>query len=514
MRLGIDRVLVWQLAVLAVLAFLFRLVPVLLTGGLQGMVDYDDGVYMATSLALVRDRIVYRDFFVIHPPGMFYLLTPFAALSWFVSDATAWSAARVGMMVLGGLNTFLIGLVAARAGGRRAAFAVAGLYAVWVIAARVERSTWLVAPQNTLLLLALLVLAPCLPGPGATPLTWRRAAVVGAILGLCGAFQIWGIVPAAVFGAWILVRTIRQPGGWLRPISAYAIAGMAVLVITFLPFFLVAGEQMIRVVIFDQLGRRGTGAGIAVRLLTMEGLPHAIARVGLGFVSIITYGVVLVMVLFTAWRRPTVRLWVALFVVQSVFLLTTPTFYSHYAGWIAPTAALSIGIVAVQAIEWAARWPRGAALVKAAYGTGLAAFLSATLLGNLVGFSSATRPFNPEPIVAAVRDARCPTGDNPSVLILTGLLRRILDNDCPLLVSPTGVSYDTDRNLRGKDRIRLNMPEYQAAMQAYYGRTDAALFVRDPSARGLSDETLRVIRAHLPIELQVGGVQILLPARP
>src|SRR2546422_8861824 len=78
-RLALDRALVWQLAGLAVLAFLFRLVPVLLAGGLKGMIDYDDGVYMGSALSLVRGRIVYRGFFILHPPGVVDVPPPVGA---------------------------------------------------------------------------------------------------------------------------------------------------------------------------------------------------------------------------------------------------------------------------------------------------------------------------------------------------------------------------------------------------------------------------------------------------
>jgi len=321
-------------------------------------------------------------------------------------------------------------------------------------------------------------------------------------------------VPAAVVGMWLLLRTFRQPGGWVRPVAAYALAGLVTLGVIFLPFYLIAGDQMIRLVIFDQIGRSVKGVGITVRLLRMEGMPGALIRFGLGFVSIPIYLATMAAVIYTAWRRPAMRLFVALFAAQSLFLLTTPTFYSHYAGWTAPMASLSIGIAVATAIDWLARWPRRATLLRAAYGLGLAAFLSATLVPRLVGFSFPSKHFDPVPIEAALEDARCPTADNPSLLILTGTLRRILDNGCPLLVSPTGVSYDTDRTLRGKDRVRLRMPEYQAAMQAYYGRADAIMFVRDPAARGLNEQTLAIIHAHLPVEIQSGTVELLLPAAP
>ena len=513
-RPALDRALVWQLGGLAVLAFLFRLVPVVLAGGLKGMIDYDDGVYMGTALALVRGKIVYRDFFMLHPPGIVYVLAPFAALSWVVSDATAFGAARVGFMLLGALNTFLVGAVASRF-GRTAALAGAGLYAVWLVAAKVERSTWLVAPQNTLLLLALFLLAPSLPGPNAAPITWRRAALVGVLIGCCGAIQIWGVVTAGVIFAWLFGRTFRQPGGWLRPLLAYSIAGFATIAALFLPFFVAAGERMIRIVIFDQIGRAEAGVGLSARLRQMEGLPHAIVgRFGLSFLPMVVFVVVMAAVLFVAWRRPGARLWVGLFVVQSLFLLTTPSFFGHYAGWMAPAGVLSIGMVATTAIEWSAARPRLRTAVRLAYGAGLAGYLTATLVPRLVGFPPPSRPLDPAPIVAAIHGARCPTSDSPSVLILTDTLRRVIADACPLLVSPTGVSYDTDNDLRGKERVRLNQPEYQAVMQAYFGTSDAAMFIRDPKNVGLSDSTWAVIRAHLPVEVHRGKVQIFLPAAP
>lgn len=513
-RFTIDRALLWQLAGLGVLAFLFRLVPVLLSGGLQGVIDYDDGVYMGTALALVRDRIVYRDFYMLHPPGIVYVLTPFAALSWVFSDATAFAAARLGFMLLGAVNTFLVGVVASRF-GRTAALASAGLYAVWLVVAKVERSTWLVSPQNTLLLLALLLLAPSLPGPGAVPITWRRAALVGVLIGCCGTIQIWGIVTAAVIFAWLLYRTFRQPGGWLRPILAYSIAGFATIAALFLPFFLAAGDKMIRIVIFDQIGRAEGGTGILARMRQMEGLPNAVvSRLGLELLPPALFVVVMAAVLLLAWRRPETRLWVALFVAQSLFLLKTPSFFGHYAAWMVPAAVLSIGMVVKTLLDWAGARQRLARAITLAYSAGLAGYLVMTLAPTVVGFPEPSHRFDAAGIVAAIKDARCPTSDSPTVLILTGTMRRLLDDGCPLLVSPSGVSYDTDNNLKGKERSRPKQPEYQAAMQAYFGSSDAAMFIRNPKNMGFTQATWDVILAHLPVKVEVDRVQVYIPASP
>ena len=167
------------LAGLIGLAFLIRLVPVLRGGGLYSLIDYDDGVYFGSAVALVHGRIPYRDFLLLHPPGILYVLVPFAALGGIVGDATAFAAARFGFMVLGALNTGLVVLLASRLGRRAAVFAGL-LYAVWQVAANVERTTWLIAPQNFLLLLALLALADR-SGRHRT----RPRALVGALSPAC-----------------------------------------------------------------------------------------------------------------------------------------------------------------------------------------------------------------------------------------------------------------------------------------------------------------------------------------
>ena len=510
-RLGVDRTLLLQLAGLAVAAFLIRLVPMLLSGGLRGIVDYDDGVYMGASLALADGRVVYRDFPMLHPPGIVYVLSPFAALSWLVSDSTAFAAARVGFMLLGALNTFLVGLVGSRA-SRGTALAAAALYAVWVIAARVERSTWLIAPQTALLLLALLALS--YPRSEASPpVTWRRALVVGALIGASGAIQIWAVVIAAVVFVWLLLRTARQPGGWLRPVIAYTVGGVGVVAIAFLPFLAAAGETMLRLVIVDQIGRGAGGPPILARIRGMEGIPSgALDRALGGTIPIALAVLVVAAVLWVAWRRPVVRLWVALFLAQSLFLLVTPSYFGHYSGWIAAAAALSIGGAAAALVEQPGLSARGSKAIGAAYVAGLACLLVVSVWPRLVGSGSPSAPFASRAVAALIADARCPTADNPTVLILTNTLQRVLDNGCPLLISPTGVSYDTDRDLRGKDRLRPQQVEYQAIMRDYFSGSDAALFIRPEKALGLTEETWAPIRAHLPVEQRIGNLRILLPA--
>ena len=125
----------WAIA-LAAIAFAFRLIPVLRGGGLFGFGNYDDGVYYAAATGLVHGRLPYRDFLLLHPPGMPLLLTPFALGAQLASDSYGFAAARVAWMLLGALNAVLIwrilrpiGLVAALFGGLSYAVFYPAVYA-------------------------------------------------------------------------------------------------------------------------------------------------------------------------------------------------------------------------------------------------------------------------------------------------------------------------------------------------------------------------------------------------
>jgi alpha-1,2-mannosyltransferase len=97
----------WALAIAAI-AFVVRLVPVLRGGGLFGLGNYDDGVYYAAATGLVHGLLPYRDFLLLHPPGMLLLLSPFAGLAQLTSDPYGFAAARVAWMLLGAVNAVLI----------------------------------------------------------------------------------------------------------------------------------------------------------------------------------------------------------------------------------------------------------------------------------------------------------------------------------------------------------------------------------------------------------------------
>lgn len=147
---------------------------------------------------------------------------------------------------------------------------------------------------------------------------------------------------------------------------------------------------------------------------------------------------------------------------------------------------------------------RPAAAVRAAYLLGLAILLVASLL-HPVG-----TPSDRGRLGAAVANVRCVTADSPTLLIETGTLSRDLDNGCPLMLDPTGTSYDTDPGL---PRSRRNQPEYQHAMAAYYGGSGAALFMR-LSSDAFDPQTMATIRGQLNVARNVGSITVLVRSNP
>ena len=193
--------------------------------------------------------------------------------------------------------------------------------------------------------------------------------------------------------------------------------------------------------------------------------------------------------------------------VQVGALLVLPNFFGHYKGWIAPAAALTIGVSAATLIGRLGQDGWRPIAARIAYGLALATLAAAAVIYRQ-GTRLPTVAFDAE-----IATARCVAADSPVLLIETGTLRRDLDAHCPLKLDPSGTSYDTDRNLApAAARTRLNLPEYQRVMAAYYSSDDAALFMRLTSGDGFTRGTWATIKAQLPVDTKAGPVTALLRA--
>ncbi len=197
----------WALAGILALAVTVRVTGVLRAAGLYGLGNYDDGVHFAAALGLVNGLFPYRDFLLLHPPGVVLALAPFAALSWLVGEPDAMAVARVSWMLLGGLNAILCGLVL-KPVSRVAALVAALFYALSLGAVYGEYTTLLEAPATTALLLAVLSTRLLGSGEGVRD---RSYVLAGLLLGLSPALKIWGVVAVVVVVAAILARRGRRP---------------------------------------------------------------------------------------------------------------------------------------------------------------------------------------------------------------------------------------------------------------------------------------------------------------
>ena len=176
--------------------------PLLRGGGLHAMGNYDDGVHYAAAMGLVHGLLPYRDFLLLHPPGVALLLAPFAWLAELIGEPDAMLVARLCWMALGGLNALLCGLVLLPL-GRLAAVVTGLMYAVYFGAAYVEHTVLLEPPATTVLLLALVITRALGTDDG---LSTPHYVVAGVLLGLSPTLKIWGVLAVLIIAGGLAWR--------------------------------------------------------------------------------------------------------------------------------------------------------------------------------------------------------------------------------------------------------------------------------------------------------------------
>ena len=411
------------LALITVTAFLLRLVPVLTGGGLYGRGNYDDGVYYAAASGFVHGLLPYRDFLLLHPPGIVLALAPFAALADMVGDPTALAVSRVAFMIIGTVNAVLVA-TALRRLGLTAALIGGMVYAVALPAVYVEHTT-LLEPLATTCLVAAIGLT--LSAQRGTSRTGPALVAAGALLGVSSSIKIWGVVPAAAVLIWVLIML-----GWRR---ALLVAGavMAGAVAVCGPFFAAAPGQMWQLVVVSQLGRPPTGAGWLGRAWMITGL-NAFQKTPIWWALLLAL-VVVVCAAVGAWQSPVGRLAVAVLTATLTVLFVIPSWFLHYAALSVAPLALVVGA--------AAGW--FSSRVHRPVTSLVAVATSAVLLG---GYAATVvqlpfgQPFPTAALATAVASSKtCVTTDNPISLIELDVLRQNRDRGCPLVVDLGGYSY-------------------------------------------------------------------------
>jgi alpha-1,2-mannosyltransferase len=492
-------------ALLAAVALVARLAPVLRGGGLGGVLAYDDGVYYSAADALLSGRLPYRDYLLLHPPGIVLALAPFAALGRVLGDPAGLGVGRVAFMLVGAGSSVLVWQVARR--WSPTAGVVAGLfYALWLPAATTERTTVL-EPLVNLGVLGALALLPSdlVAGAWSRPLS-RRVAWAGAALGLAVVVKAWAIVPLVVI-AWWLARAHGR-----RALSRFLLSGAAAATIVSLPFFLAAPRAMVEMVVVDQLGRPDNGVGTLERLARVESLPAGTTMTGwaVAFVLVASTAAAVAAALL-AWRRPRSRLWMALATAQFAMLLGAPSYFSSYACYAAPALALLVGAASSEVRDAVRRWSPG----WAALATPVVGLCALLVLADHVLAQSEGRRFPAAATAAALRGVPCVAADSAAALIAGDVLTRDLRDRCPLVVDVTGLTYNQDTGdlpAGPTPLARLRDVEWQHLVTRYFDGSGAVLLDqwRDD---GLHASVLAGMRVE---DGRVGGKRftVLVPARP
>lgn len=468
-----------MLGVVAAVAVTARLVPVLRGGGLFGLGNYDDGVHFAAAFGLWHGLVPYRDFLLLHPPGIVLLLLPFAALAELVGEPAAMAAARLTWMGVGGLNAVLVVVVLRRVHQRAAVLAGLG-YAVFFPAIYSEHSTLLEAPGTTALLAAL-ALTRLLDQQRPPPVVGCAAAgcaVAGLLLGLAATVKIWGVVAVAVM---VVAVALRRGGRPALLVTAGASVG-AVLVC--LPFFWQAPALMWQMVVADQVGRRRAAFEPLRRLDDILGLTMWTDEPRLHLTTVLA-----ALAAATAWAVcllvARLRVLAALLVMHGLVLAATPMWFLHHAALTAAPLILVLG--AALGTLLGRLQPRPGRVVQ--LGAVLALVTAAVPLAGL----RLNREFAAAEAAALVAGRPgCVVTDFPMTLIQMDLLKRSLAPGCRFVVDLGGASYHLPAGPAG-ERPRADNPVWQGYALDYLRSGRVAVLGRFRAGSGFSEPTAEIV---------------------
>lgn len=490
----------WVLLGVFVLALANRLLPVLRGGGLSSVLGYDDAVYYAGTVGLVHGQLPYRDFLLLHPPGILLALAPAAAVGRWLGEVPGWEVSRIAWMLLGCCTSMLVAAILLRF-GKLAALLGGGVYAVFPGAVLVERTTLLEGVTNFCLAAALALLIPRLvSGPSQRELgrsgRWVVPVATGILLGFATTVKIWGVVPLIVVCLFGAIVAGTRLGVVILGAAMVTIAAVC------LPFFLAAPGDMWRMVILDQVGRDRGGAGVMERLaeIATMGQPPS-GNLGVAVTVAAVLGVVVVAGI-QLWSIERLRVVVPILVTTVLLLLASPAFFPHYLAILGVPVALAAGAMAASVgLGSLGRAIRPAAAVVGSVVLALdAVALTRIESGEVVPASALNAAVLPAP--------GCITADDPSTLLALGVVGRNIERRCELVVDLGGYSHHLSRNT---SLSRSRNREWQGVVLDYLQSGHFALATRFGRGRGLSRATAAEIESW-PVRLEADGYQLRQPS--
>jgi alpha-1,2-mannosyltransferase len=375
---------------------LLRLLPTLRGGSLTGVREYDDGVHYAAGLALVHGRVPYRDFVLLHPPGIALLMAPFASVGELIGQANAMGVARIFILTVATANMVLTARLA-RPWGSSAAVAATVAYAVWPGAVVAERTVMLEPLLNLFCLLALLAIRQ------------RRGTTAGLLVAAALCVKLFAVTTLLALCAFVIRDKLLR--------RKFAIGVMGGLAVIGGPFLAAAPAGMWHDVVVVQATRPPAGL-----TGTMHRLVGATSATGHRTTPSFLIVVVVVVVVLAAARDSRAWPWLIMLSTTALAFFVGASSFVHYSGYLAvPVAMLTAAALS--------RRRRGHRLLIAA------CTCTAVLLA--VSVVAAT----PRAGTPALRAFALPTGctwsENPSILVSLDRLSPPT-RSCPQPVDPRG----------------------------------------------------------------------------
>jgi len=336
------------IVICTLLALALRLLLLSRPGYLLGVTEYDDGPYFGSSVSLIDGLLPYKEFILVQPPGITLLMIPAALLSKVTGTAAAMASGRVLTTLASSAGVLLVGLLV-RHRGLLAVIVSCGLVAVYPDSVSTAR-TVLVEPW---LVLFCLLGALALFDRDRLTTSGRRLFWSGAAFGFAGCIEVWAIFPVVVVLA-MLVPKIRR--------AALYVAGLCVgFLVPVLPFASLAPRRFYESLYVAQVAPRAgsTRVPLGARLSNMLGIvnldlpPHPRLLILLCTLALVAIVAVAIAVAWVLTHRPPPALdWFALVTtgIVVVMFLWPDQFHYHFAAFLAPFFAMSLGLTASRLI--------------------------------------------------------------------------------------------------------------------------------------------------------------------
>lgn len=431
----------------AVLTLAVCLYELQLPNVLYGTHEYDDGVYMGAALRLVQGVIPYRDFVIVHPPGILLLMAPLAAVGRIVGSDSAMAMARDLTALVAAANVMLAAAVVRHRGWKSCL--VAGTALACFPMAPAADSTLLLEPY--LVLFCLVGLAVMFKDGRLA--SRRRMVLAGLAFGFAGTVKIW-----AAFVVVALALTLaRRAKGSIPPLLAGAAAGFA---LPCLPFFVMAPGSFVTDVLGDQLQRVASGTAVmswTERVLVLSGLPGLTVVPWSASIAVVCAAA---LVAFVAWaflsrRRlllPADGAILGCAVGAIVPMWAATDIYPHYiyfpAAFLSPLIGVAVSLAlphtfsgseggvdadTIRRIPRASRRPAVALLAATAV-------VAVFALPQQAGYarSNLTSAASPTFLNVLIGPDQCVVSDDSSILVSADIYRRP-PRGCPTVVDAYGV---------------------------------------------------------------------------